>query len=69
MTKAGAAVGAVVGLFAGIKHMVDLENAHRGGLDTNPVPAVGGMLIGGLAGAGVGALIGKRRGKLLYEAK
>ena len=68
MAKAGAAVGVVAGLFVGIKVMVDQESSHPRG-DAAPAPAVGGMLIGGLAGAGVGALIGKRRGKLLYEAK
>ena len=68
MTKLGAGIGIIVGLAIGAKRTVDLENTHPSLAD--PSPAYGGFLIGALAGATVGALIGgQQKGKILYEAK
>lgn len=66
--RIGMAIGAVLGLV--------IDNAFINPID-RPVtatddgtPSVGGLVVGGLAGAGIGHLLGSnRKGKLLYEAK
>lgn len=66
-------IGMVVGALAGGV----LDNSVINPIDRPVVPgkddgtpSFGGLIIGGLAGAGVGRLLGgKRKGKLLYEAK
>jgi hypothetical protein len=71
MAKIGAGVGMAIGTFIGAGRMVTLERepGHIGS-DNDEVPAVAGFVIGTAAGAGLGALVGgKRKGKLLYEAK
>ncbi len=68
-------VGAVIGAFAGGLIGAGLAIRAEQGPDYVPTdanigPVVLGLLVGGLAGAGVGRLtLGKRRGVLLYEAK
>jgi len=69
--KIGGGVGMIVGTLIGAKISNDLS-ARPGHIasDADSAPAFAGFFIGSAAGAGVGALLGgKRKGKLLYEAK
>jgi len=71
MAKIGAGVGMVIGTFIGGSRTISLEG-ERGhiGSEEDEIPAIAGCVIGTAAGAGIGALVGgKRKGKLLYEAK
>ncbi len=71
MAIIGAGVGMVAGTFVGASRGLKLEQevVHVNS-EKDEVPAVAGFVIGTAAGAGVGALVGgKRRGRLLYEAK
>ena len=71
LAKVGAGVGMLVGTFVGAARAVELESqpGHVNS-DKDSFPAVAGFVIGTAAGAGLGALVGgKRRGKLLYEAR
>jgi hypothetical protein len=70
--RVGAGIGMLVGTFVGVGRMVRAESepgfTPSGHADT--APAFAGFGIGTLAGAGAGALLGgKRKGKLLYEAR
>jgi hypothetical protein len=69
--KIGAGIGMVAGTLIAVKIVADREAkscGSRGGACLTPVFA--GLFIGSLAGAGVGALLGgKRKDKLLYEAR
>jgi hypothetical protein len=69
--KIGAGIGMFVGTLVGAGRMIRLEReVGHVGSDRDTLPAVVGFFVGSLAGAGIGALVGgKRRGKLLYEAK
>jgi hypothetical protein len=68
--RIGAGIGMVVGTVLGVKRAVDAERPRRCGSDADMTPAFAGFYIGTLAGAGLGALVGgKRKSKLLYEAK
>jgi hypothetical protein len=68
--KIGAGAGMLVGTFIGAKIGVDRERRSTIGSEEDVAPAFAGFFIGSLAGAGIGALFGgKRKGKLLYEAK
>jgi hypothetical protein len=69
--RIGAVIGLVVGAIAGDLGVARREsNPNRIPSDADEIPLVAGITLGPLAGAGVGALLGgKRRGKLLYEAK
>lgn len=68
-------IGSIVGLFVGegigMKKVFELErDKNRIPSDADEIPAIAGAAIGMAAGAGVGALLGgKRKGKLLYEAR
>ena len=69
--KVGAGIGMVVGSFIGAGIMLRAERnpAHVPSADDDGPPLAGAFL-GALAGAGAGALLGgRRKGKLLYEAK
>ena len=71
MVKIGAGIGMIVGTFVGADRGLRLERepGHIGS-EQDEVPAIAGFVIGAAAGAGLGALVsGKRKGKLLYEAK
>ena len=71
MAKIGAGIGMLVGTFVGAGRAVSLERepGHINS-DNDSAPAFVGFFIGTAAGAGLGALVGgKRKGKLLYEAK
>jgi hypothetical protein len=71
MVKIGAGIGMIVGTFVGAGRGLSLEQ-ERGhiGSEQDEVPAIAGFVIGAAAGAGLGALVGgKRKGKLLYDAK
>lgn len=71
MVKIGAGIGMIVGAFIGAGRGLSLEQ-ERGhiGSEQDEVPAMAGFVIGAAAGAGLGTLVGgKRKGKLLYEAK
>ena len=71
MAKVGAGIGMLVGTFVGAARGVELEGqpCHVGS-EEDTFPAFAGFFIGTAAGAGLGALIGgKRKGKLLYEAR
>jgi hypothetical protein len=71
MAKVGAGVGMLVGTFVGAARGVELERepGHVNS-EKDTLPATAGFFIGTAAGAGIGALVGgKRKGKLLYEAK
>ena len=71
MAIIGAGVGMVAGTFVGASRGLKLEQeVGHVNSEKDEVPAVAGFVIGTAAGAGVGALVGgKRRGRLLYEAK
>jgi hypothetical protein len=71
MAKIGAGIGLVGGFLIGMKVIVDRESRGRvAGPDADLSPAIAGLFIGSVAGAGLGALAGgKRKSKLLYEAK
>ena len=66
--RIGMVVGAVVG---GLLDNTVINPMDRPVTPTDDgTPSVGGVILGGLAGAGVGRLFGgKRKGKLLYEAQ
>lgn len=65
--RVGAVIGALVGGFVGADIAIRNE---RGMTDANTLPIAGGLVVGGLAGAGLGRLAGgKRKGELLYEAR
>jgi hypothetical protein len=68
MGRIGMVVGAVVG---GLLDNTVINPMDRPVTPTDDgTPSVGGVILGGLAGAGVGRLFGgKRKGKLLFEAK
>jgi len=71
MAAIGAGIGMLVGTFAGTAKAVDLERepGHVNS-ENDTFPAVAGFVIGTAAGAGIGSLVGgKRKGKLLYEAR
>jgi hypothetical protein len=71
MAKIGAGIGMVVGTFVGAGRAISLERepGHVAS-DNDAAPAMAGFVLGAAAGAGLGALVGgKRRGKLLYEAR
>ena len=68
--KIGAGIGIVVGLAIGFSRTLEIENTVRPNPSVSDLnPAFSGFFLGALAGAGVGALLGKNRGKLLYEAR
>lgn len=68
MARIGAVVGAVVGGYLDAKYINPIDRPITPTDDGTP--SVAGFVFGGLAGAGAGALLGgKRKGKLLYEAK
>ena len=69
--RIGAGIGMVIGTFIGTGRMIRAEGevGHTPS-DDDTAPVVAGFAIGTLAGAGLGALLGgKRKGKLLYEAR
>ncbi len=69
--KIGAVIGTLVGTFLGVRRTIEAE-ARPGHVpsDADTAPAFAGLAIGGLTGAGIGALIGgKRRARLLYDEK
>lgn len=69
--RVGAGIGMVVGTVIGVRAMVRAEQdpAHVPSADDTGPPAAG-MILGTLAGAGAGALLGgRRRGELLYDGK
>jgi len=69
--KIGAVIGTLVGTFLGVRRTIEAE-ARPGHVpsDADTAPAFAGLAMGGLTGAGIGALIGgKRRARLLYEEK
>lgn len=71
MAKVGAGIGLLVGTFVGAARGVELEQ-QPGHINSekDTFPAFAGFYIGTAAGAGLGALLGgKRKGKLLYEAR
>jgi hypothetical protein len=70
-SRIGAIIGLVVGAVVGSVEEAKLENKpNRIPSDKDEIPLIAGMTLGPLAGGGIGALLGgKRRGKLLYEAK
>ncbi|HEY6245690.1 MAG TPA: hypothetical protein VIX17_17190 [Pyrinomonadaceae bacterium] len=71
MVKIGAGIGMIVGTFVGAGRGLSLERepGHIGS-EQDEVPAIAGFVIGAAAGASLGALVGgKRKGKLLYDAK
>ena len=71
MVKIGAGIGMIVGTLVGAGRGLSLERepGHIGS-EQDEVPAIAGFVIGAAAGAGLGALVGgKRKGKLLYDAK
>lgn len=69
--KAGGVIGALVGTMLGVRRAI--ENEQRPGhiaSEADTTPGFAGLMLGGLAGAGIGALMGgKRKGKLLYQRK
>jgi hypothetical protein len=69
--RIGAGIGMVVGTFVGVG--IGLRAEGQPGhvpSEADTAPAFGGFFIGTFVGAGLGALAGgKRKGKLLYEAK
>ena len=69
--RIGAIVGLVGGTIIGGRAMTRLErNPNRIPSDADEIPMIAGIGIGTFVGAGVGWLLGgKRKGKLLYEAK
>ena len=69
--RIGAGIGMVAGTVIGVKRMLRAEEDRTTPpSDADTGPAFAGFLIGSVAGAGIGALLGgKRKGKLLYEAK
>lgn len=69
--RVGSIIGLVVGSFVGGRAMDRLErNPNRIPSDADEIPLIAGMGIGTFVGAGLGYLLGgKRRGKILYEAK
>jgi hypothetical protein len=71
MAKIGAGIGLVGGFLIGMKVIADRESrGHVAGRDADLSPAIAGLFIGSVAGGGLGALAGgKRKSKLLYEAK
>jgi hypothetical protein len=69
--RIGAGIGLVVGTFigAGVGIRAEGQPGHIPS-EADTAPAFAGFFIGGLVGAGLGALGGgKRKGELLYEAK
>ena len=71
MVKIGAGIGMVVGAFIGAARGISFER-QPGHINSeqDEVPAMAGFVFGAAAGAGLGALVGgKRKGKLLYEAR
>ena len=71
MVKIGAGIGMIVGTLVGAGRGLSLERepGHIGS-EQDEVPAIAGFVICAAAGAGLGALVGgKRKGKLLYDAK
>jgi len=71
MAAIGAGVGLIVGTAVGSSIAVNLEQeVGHVNSEQDTFPAVAGFAIGTAAGAGIGALVGgKRRGKLIYQAK
>jgi len=69
--KISGGIGMFVGTFVGAGRGVALEReVGHVGSERDTLPAFVGFFVGSVVGAGVGALVGgKRRGKLLYEAK
>ena len=69
--RIGAGIGFVAGSIIGGRRMSRLErDPNHTPSDADEIPLIAGMSLGTIAGAGVGALLGgKRKGKLLYEAK
>ena len=71
MVKIGAGIGMIVGTFVGASRGLSFERepGHIAS-EQDEVPAIAGFVIGAAAGAGLGAVVGgKRKGKLLYDAK
>ncbi|HEX8844153.1 MAG TPA: hypothetical protein VF791_05895 [Pyrinomonadaceae bacterium] len=70
-TRVGAIIGLVVGSIIGGRAMSRLErDPNRIPSDADEIPFITGMGLGTLVGAGLGALTGgRRKGRLLYEAK
>ena len=71
MAIVGAVIGMVVGAFVGAGRTLQLEQeVGHVNSDRDTAPLAAGFVIGTAAGAGIGELVGgKRKGKLLYEAK
>ena len=67
----GAGIGMVVGTMIGVERGIRAEGkVGHVPSEADTAPAFAGFFIGTFAGAGLGALLGgKRKGKLLYEAK
>ena len=71
MAKIGAGIGMITGTFIGAYKGLEAERrpTHVNS-EADTLPATVGFFVGTVAGAGLGALIGgKRKGKLLYEAR
>lgn len=69
--RIGAGIGMVIGTVISVRNAVRAEREPgRVSSSSDGTPSFGGLLVGGVAGAGVGALFGtSARKELLYEAK
>jgi hypothetical protein len=69
--KIGAGIGMVIGTIIGVGRELRLEEeVGHVPSQADTTPTFAGLFIGTFVGAGLGALVGgKRKGKLLYEAK
>jgi hypothetical protein len=68
--KIGLAVGMLVGTFISVHRSIQQERSGTVPSNSDGTPSFAGFVYGSMVGAGLGALVGgKRKGKLLYEAK